>query len=364
MSIFSWARPTPVDIVLHLPAERRIYLISDLHLGDGTRGDAFLGKDRELLALLAQVREENAHLVIVGDAIDFHQAWSISRVLSAHSRLLGELSRLAQSDQHGVTYIWGNHDYDISLFKGLFHFDICSTLCIGDEVLVRHGYEYDPFIGPNLDQTHVATRIHHLIERLLDTWIRLPLENFYTFENRLAFWVAHKIALAIRARDDLLRWAGLLEGTSKTADALQYWLMNQIGNPGCLYDGVADALRTGTHRYIVAGHSHMPGVIEVSPDRFYVNTGSWTFSSAQYALWEDGQLTVRDWISGKVYGDHAYVPLAERRNDHMDFLAWWRENYMGWLRYRVGEEGRIPAVIHPPQDSPHPPHPPQAAPQR
>ncbi len=35
-------------------------------LAQSTRGDAFLGKDRELLALLAQVREENAHLVIVG----------------------------------------------------------------------------------------------------------------------------------------------------------------------------------------------------------------------------------------------------------------------------------------------------------
>ena len=159
MPIFSWARPQPLNIVRRLPADARIYLISDLHLGDGTRSDAFLGKDRDLIEFLEKVRREKAHLVIGGDAIDFHQAWAISRVLRAHARLFGELSRLAaRSDEAAdgeeplrVIYIWGNHDYDISLFKDLFRFEVCSTLEIGDVALVQHGYEYDPFIDPNLD---------------------------------------------------------------------------------------------------------------------------------------------------------------------------------------------------------------------
>ncbi|MEL6345289.1 MAG: hypothetical protein AAFV53_19440, partial [Myxococcota bacterium] len=284
--------------------------------------------------------------VIAGDAIDFHQAWSMSRVLKAHARLIGELSRMAESG--GVTYIWGNHDYDISLFRDLLRFDVCSTLYIGDEVIVRHGYEYDPFIGPNLEQTHVATRVHHLIERVLDSWIRLPLENHYTFETRLAFWLFHKLAWSVQLRDQALRWLGRAPRPGDISDVIQYWSMNQIGDPACVFENVRAALSEGPHRYIVTGHSHLPGMIEVLPDRYYINTGSWTFGSAQYARWDGERFEVRDWISGKQYRDEAYQPLHDRRFHHMDFLAWWRENYLGWLRFRTGEEGRIPSRIFPP----------------
>ena len=53
-----------LEVTHRIEADRRIYVISDLHLGDGTRSDAFLGKDRELLRLIARVREEDAHLVL------------------------------------------------------------------------------------------------------------------------------------------------------------------------------------------------------------------------------------------------------------------------------------------------------------
>ena len=87
---------------------RELFFISDLHLGDGTASDSFQGKDDVLIESLEHVRSREAHLVIVGDAIDFHQAWTFSRVLRAHGKLFGVLSSLA--DTHGVTYIWGNHD--------------------------------------------------------------------------------------------------------------------------------------------------------------------------------------------------------------------------------------------------------------
>ena len=45
------------------PARRAPYravFISDLHLGDGTRSDSFLGKDRELIRLLERVQDRIA----------------------------------------------------------------------------------------------------------------------------------------------------------------------------------------------------------------------------------------------------------------------------------------------------------------
>jgi hypothetical protein len=77
-----WNRRSPV--VLTLPADRPIWFVSDLHLGDATPSDVFFGKDRHLIALVERVERDDGVLVIVGDAIDFHQAWSLTRVLRAH----------------------------------------------------------------------------------------------------------------------------------------------------------------------------------------------------------------------------------------------------------------------------------------
>jgi UDP-2,3-diacylglucosamine pyrophosphatase LpxH len=352
VSIFSWATPRPpIDDTRVIPADQVVYIISDLHLGDGTRSDTFLGKDRELIAFLEKVREEGAHLIIAGDVIDFHQAWAFERIVAGHPEAIGVLSELAK--EQGVTYLWGNHDYDISVLKGLLNFELCAAMHIGDRIKVSHGYEYDPHIGAHLTQTHAATRVHHLVERVLDTWIRLPIENFYTIENRLAFWCFHKLALLSMVRDQGLRLLGLERLTGGLRDFLQYWTMNQLGEPACIVENVRRSLLEGPEDIIVTGHSHLPGCVEMSPGKWYVNTGSWTFGSAQYARWDGERFSVHDWISKKTYTDQAYRVLIERRLHHMDFMAWWRENYMGWLRFRVAEEGRIPLVIRPPEQGPN-----------
>ena len=342
MDVLSWARPKPLEITHRISADQRIYIVSDLHLGDGTRSDIFLGKDRELMRFLDQVRAERAHLVIAGDAIDFHQAFSMSRVLKAHARLMGELCSLAESN--GVTYLWGNHDYDISLFKDLLRFDVCSSLLIGDQVLVQHGYQYDPHIGPNLDQTHVHTMGHHLVERALKTWIRLPIENFYTRTNRLAFWAFHAWANLVDLADRGWTALGHPEVMRGLQTMVYYWTQNQIGDAGMLFSGVTKDFSALPYSVLVTGHSHLPGVVQLSSGQRYVNTGSWTFSSAQYALWDHGAISVRDWLTGRTYGDDAYRHLIEGRSAHMNFREWWRENYLGWLRFRGGEEGRLPPI--------------------
>jgi hypothetical protein len=45
-------------------------------------------------------------------------------------------------------------------------------------------------------------------------------------------------------------------------------------------------------------------------------------------------------MSGRAYGDELYRPALTGALDEKDFWQWWRENYMGWLRFREGEERR------------------------
>ena len=52
---------------------------------------------------------------------------------------------------------------------------------------------------------------------------------------------------------------------------------------------------------------------------------------------QDG-FTCRDWITGNRFGQELYEPLLDGVVYEKDFWQWWRENYMGLLRFREGEE--------------------------
>jgi UDP-2,3-diacylglucosamine pyrophosphatase LpxH len=324
-------------VVERLRADQEVWFISDLHLGDGTPSDAFFGKDRHLLALVREVDQRGAVLVIGGDAMDFHQAWSFTRILRAHQELLKAMSRLAQ--QGRLVYVIGNHDYDISLYREILSFRVCDELWVGDTILVQHGFQYDPFLANALEGTHVATKVHHLVERYLDTWIRIPLGEFYTFTNRLLFWLTHKVALGAYA----LAWGARKLGFNASARSidrqLDFWARSNMGDPMCIFRPAMDVVRSGRVRFLVLGHSHLPGVVR-HHDGGYVNTGTWTFASSHYVVWDGENMRCSDWITGREYGEQLYVPLLDGSIDEKDFWQWWRENYMGLLRFREGEERR------------------------
>lgn len=324
------------NTVERIPAEGKLWFISDLHLGDGTPSDAFFGKDHHLMALLRAVERDGGTLIVVGDAMDFAQAWTFTRILRAHQEILGAMSRLSR--QGRMYYIVGNHDYDLSLYREVLAFRVCHELHIGDEILVQHGYQYDPYIGEDVAGASVHTMVHHLLERYLDTWIRVPLKEFYTPANRVMFWLVHKLALAVRAWTAVLQRLGLEASAQGANDRLEYWSRANMGDSMCMFNPVWERLQSDRWKTIVCGHSHLPGVVRRG-DRCYVNTGSWTFASSHYVTWEDGEITCRDWITGQEFAAELYQPILDGVLDRKDFWIWWRENYMGWLRFREGEEG-------------------------
>jgi UDP-2,3-diacylglucosamine pyrophosphatase LpxH len=332
--VIGWNRPVVVE---EIPDDRVIWFISDLHLGDGTPSDAFFGKDQHLIALVEQVERTDALLVIGGDAVDFHQAWSFTRILRAHQELLGALSRLARSGR--LIYIVGNHDYDLNLYRELLNFRVCDELRIGDSILVQHGYQYDPFLQKDLEQGHASTKIHHLIERYLNTWIRIPLSEFYTLANRIMFWIVYQMALFTWAYAQLARLLGYQASADAAMRRLDFWARSNMGDPMCIFQPIMKKLRSDGWRYIVCGHSHLPGVVRQG-GRAYVNSGSWTFASSHYATWDGRKFVCRDWITGRVFGHDLYQPLLDGTIDEKDFWQWWSENYMGLLRFREGEEQR------------------------
>ena len=334
-----WNRPETTE---HLPADREIWLISDLHLGDGTPSDVFFGKDKHLLALVETVEKRGATLVVNGDAMDFHQAWSFTRILRAHQEVLSAMSRLGREGR--LFYLVGNHDYDINLYKEVLNFRVCDVLIIGDHIKVSHGYEYDPYHRHlDLAKGQWSTKAHHMFERYLQTWVRIPLGEFYTLPNRFVFWLSHKAAVAAHAYVSLMKTIGYARSSEHLDRHLDFWARSNMGDPMCMFPDMWNHLNDGPYDWIVCGHSHLPGVVPNGKGRAYVNTGSWTFASSHYARWDGERFRSFDWISGHEFQHHFYTPCLDGSLDEKDFWQWWRENYMGLLRFREGEErkGRL-----------------------
>lgn len=331
---YTWSAGPSQSVERRIDADRPVYIISDLHLGDGGRNDTFMGKDRELLALLDEVREKNARLVIAGDAIDILQAGDLTSVIRAHGKLLGALSQLSAT--HDVYYLCGNHDDDLRVYRDLLRFDVCNRLWIGDDVVVQHGHEFDDWIGPQMATASFLTKLHHSVERACNVWIRLPMADFYNWGNRLAFWLFHKFWLYLTVRNAILRRLGATEAIRRSDWVIDYWVRNEAGDPMTMTrPAVAYARRNGA-RYVVCGHAHMPGNVDFDGVR-YVNTGSWTFGWSQYAKWDGADFVVRDWLSGREYRDALYRPLVDGDLDRLTFARWWRNQYLGWFRFRSGE---------------------------
>ncbi len=324
-------------IIETLSADQEIWFISDLHLGDGTPSDVFFGKDKHLIALLNRVERDDAILVINGDAMDFHQAWTFTRIMRAHQELLHSMSRLSREGR--LYYLIGNHDHDISLYREILNFRVCEELHIGDNILVQHGYQYDPYIGDNLSSSHTATKIHHLVERYFNTWVRIPLAEFYTRGNRLLFWMAHKVAITMMITAGLLDKFGLPEAKERLFEHLAFWARANSGDPMCMFRGVWARLQSDRWKHIVCGHSHLPGIVPID-GRSYLNSGSWTFSNAQYLRWDGSSFECRDWVTGATFNDELYQANLDGSLDELNFFTWWHENYLGWFRFREGEERR------------------------
>jgi UDP-2,3-diacylglucosamine pyrophosphatase LpxH len=324
--------------VATLGADVPVWIISDLHLGDGTPSDAFFGKDRHLLALIEHVERAGGTLVVNGDAIDFHQAWGFLRVVRAHQAVLEAMSRLGREGR--LVYVIGNHDYDITVFRDLLSFRVCDELHIGDKVLVRHGYEYDPYILDMLDKGQWHTLVHHGLERLMGVWLRIPLGEFYNVPNRVMFWVAHKVGVIARTGQ---RLGARLKVDTPLADEvianLDFWCWSNLGDSMGIFRPAMQDVAKGTWDVIVCGHSHLPGIVTRS-GRTYANTGSWTFASSQFLVWDGQTIRSHDWITGREYRDELYQPMLDGTLYERDFFQWWRENYLGWFRFREGEERR------------------------
>ncbi len=275
---------------------RDIFVISDLHLGDGGLRDKFEagGKTPELHAFLDHVEREGGELFILGDLFELWQM-NISHLLVKRR---GVLDRLAALE---VVYVPGNHDVNLAHFMGtgfLEHpfFKSMRAPFVrelgGRRYRFFHGHETDPF---NAGDDPGFGRMLAIFSGIFEDENGSPLlasgqavgdvlEQFG--ESMLTLWRCAAATVKERLTD------------TAPEEVQPGAALTPAQDPDRLVEHVAGVRADRAARgYDVAvlGHTHKPGRI----GDWYFNSGSWTGPRNAYLrIAPDGEVRHFEWRDG------------------------------------------------------------------
>jgi UDP-2,3-diacylglucosamine hydrolase len=235
----------------------RAYFLSDLHLGAYPRIEK--SSVPMLMDFLDHIAEDEGHLFVVGDLLDF---WFEYRTVVPRYpfRLLAHLRSMVDSGCQ-VTYIAGNHDYWMGNFLkddvGVeTHQDLLDTSINGKRFFISHG-----------DGIATAGEIGY---RVLKGLLRSRLVSS-------AFRLLHP---------DL----GLI--LAKTVSRLSRKRSSKNNSDPNLESFVQEKAQSGFD-YVVLGHLHKPRMFSVGNTSCLV-IGDW-IDNFTYGLFADGKLTLQKW---------------------------------------------------------------------
>ena len=285
---------------------RPIFVISDLHIGDGGPRDNFAlgGRRKQLFGFLDHVAAKNGELIIAGDLFEFWQS-SFSKVIVSNLPLLDRLAELHPA------YILGNHDADLNAFvdENLLAHPFFRTMCgpftrsiAGRQFRFMHGHEVDPF---NWGDTPGWGRMLAIFAGIFEDRIGSPMlptgesveEALSAFgENllRLWNWLANKLKKSVTG------------GRSPSPKHELTPAQNPDRATDMLAKYAADRDAKG-YDVAVVGHTHQPGRI----GEWYFNTGSWSTTGNNFVRIEpDGEVRVFDWRDGQGVPNQALLGEA------------------------------------------------------
>ncbi len=282
-----------------MPDDRSIFVISDLHIGDGGPRDNFGHKDSDrpgqLTEFLAHVKRENGELIIIGDLFEFWQA-SLSKVIMHNLPLLDQLAELEPK------YVLGNHDADLKDFIGvdmLAHpfFKSMSgrlTRTIGGKSFrFMHGHEVDEF---NKGDAPGWGRMLAIFAGIFEEKNKSPMLP----EGESVEEVLSKFGESL-----LQVWNWLVNTFKKSVSGGDAPNPKNELTPAQNQDRVSQMMQeydedrsTNGYDMVIVGHTHQPGRRE----DWYFNTGSWVTSDDSrnnfVRIEPDGNVAVFNWIDG------------------------------------------------------------------
>ncbi len=243
---------------------KRLYFISDVHLGLGAKAQERIKEDR-LLHFLKAIRPSAERLFILGDLFDF---WFEYRTVvpKGFHRTLSALQEFTDSGI-AVEYMAGNHDYWIGDFFAtelgmVLHFEPFEAQLQGKRVYFHH--------GDGLAKNDFGYR-----------FIKPILRNRWSIR---AYRLLHP--------DLGVRLARRSSQTSRAYTSAKDYGKEEEG----MLAFAREKIREGTD-IVVMGHRHKPR-IEPVDHGLYVNLGDW-ISFCTYGEMAGGQMSLNSWNGEK-----------------------------------------------------------------
>lgn len=269
--------------------ERPLFVISDLHIGDGSARDNLVKGNKSLLLqrFLDEVERRNGVLVVLGDLFELWR-YSMEAILEYWHKLI---DRIAAMD---LIYVPGNHDalFDKPFRKNRTLHPIFESLhqpfvrtIGGRQFKFMHGHEVDPIIPDNLNRLVPA--------------IRLLCGAFELRDDRCLITCDRVTDALLEAGEQLLyRW-------HKLTRQLDMAIYEHLGFSNDQLASMKRPLRTrnmlarffkqqqsGLYDVTITGHTHKAGRF----GQWYFNSGCWTQSVMNYlVVTPDGQVSVENW---------------------------------------------------------------------
>jgi UDP-2,3-diacylglucosamine pyrophosphatase LpxH len=284
---------------------RPIFVISDLHMGDGGDRDNFALDDREqqLHLLLDDVAAQHGELVVLGDLFEFWQM-NLSKIIVTHRPLLDRLAAM------NALYVLGNHDADLKHFiaTGLLPHPFFQRMCGpferqigGKRIKFMHGHEVDPF---NSSDVPGWGRIFCIVAGMLEDDNKSPLRKNGDFvEDDFE-------AIGDRLLDRWSRFTsrmGRLLPCRRLGAPLEH--LTPAQNPGRIQDFLAmyqqDRKAEG-YDVAVVGHTHQAG----RSGDWYFNSGTWARKTNNFVqVSPAGDASVFDWVDGRPVPNHTALQM-------------------------------------------------------
>ncbi len=228
---------------------KKVYFISDIHLGYGTKEEDII-REKKLLDFLTGIKEDCSDLYIVGDLFDF---WFEYRrvVPKGYFKVLSKLSELVENNIR-IHYLIGNHD---CLLRDYFEKEIGITIYRGEIERDILGKKFFIHHGDGLSSNDTGYKILKTILRSrLDQWL---------------FSLVHP---------DFGMWLGSYSSNKSR----RYTSKKDYGKKDGLIEFAQKKIDSGFD-YVIFGHIHRLVNMKINSGT-YINLGDWIkfFSYGQF----------------------------------------------------------------------------------
>lgn len=246
-----------------LPGGKKIYFISDFHLGAPDR-ETSLKRERKIVRWLDSISNDAAVLFLMGDVFDYWFEYA-EAVPKGYVRLLGKLAELSDNGVE-LHYFTGNHDmwvfdYFTQEMNMRIHRKPVTCEYNGHRFYLGHG----DGLGP-------GDHGYKFIKRV--------------FANPIAQWMFARIHpnTGMRIMKYFSRKSRIMTGADDEEFLGQdkEWLILHA----------REVLKKDDYDYFIFGHRHLPLDIRLNEKSRYINLGEW-MNHCMYAEFDGKELLLK-----------------------------------------------------------------------